>query len=150
MQIRNPFFLTAGVLMGLASALHVGIILGGANWYRFFGAGEGMARLAERGSSYPTQITTFIVLVLALGAFYALKAAFNEKKLPLQNLVLGIASFVFLLRGLIGVPIVILVDDPYLNELQGRMTFMEISSLFCLLMGGSILLGLLRKSTYSA
>lgn len=150
MKIRNPFFLTAGVLMGLASALHVGIILGGANWYRFFGAGEGMARLAEAGSSYPTQITTFIVLVLALGAFYALKPAFSEKKLPLQNLVLGIACFVFLLRGLIGVPIVIILDDPYLNELQGRMTFMVISSLFCLFMGGSILLGLLRKSTYSS
>ena len=44
----NPFLIAGGVLSALASLLHIAVIAGGPAWYRFFGAGEGMARMAER------------------------------------------------------------------------------------------------------
>jgi hypothetical protein len=40
------------VLSAAAALLHIAVIVGGAEWYRFFGAGEGMARLAERGGYF--------------------------------------------------------------------------------------------------
>lgn len=36
-------------LSAIAALLHVGIIIGGPSWYRFFGAGERMARAAAAG-----------------------------------------------------------------------------------------------------
>ena len=45
----NRWLLLAGTMSGAASLLHLGVILGGPAWYRFFGAGEGMAHMAERG-----------------------------------------------------------------------------------------------------
>jgi len=41
---RNTFLMIGAALSGLAALLHVGCILFGAPWYRFFGAGEKMAR----------------------------------------------------------------------------------------------------------
>lgn len=38
-----------GSLTLLAAVLHVFIIVGGADWYRFFGAGEAMAQMSEQG-----------------------------------------------------------------------------------------------------
>ena len=48
----NPWLITGGVLSALAALLHIGVIAGGPDWYRFFGAGEGMAILAETGLSF--------------------------------------------------------------------------------------------------
>ena len=47
--MRNPILFTGGVLSAAASLLHLAVIAGGPAWYRFFGAGEGMAQMAERG-----------------------------------------------------------------------------------------------------
>ncbi len=73
---RNKLFLLAGgLLTGVAALLHVAIILGGPDWYRFFGAGEGMARLAARGSIYPTILTAGIAAILGVWMLYALSGA---------------------------------------------------------------------------
>ena len=37
---RNPALVTGGLLSVAASLLHIGCIIGGPDWYRFFGAGE--------------------------------------------------------------------------------------------------------------
>ncbi len=57
---RNPWLIAAGVLSAAAALLHLAIVAGGPDWYRFFGAGEGMARMAERGLLRPTLITLAI------------------------------------------------------------------------------------------
>ena len=75
MQIGDRLLLFGGGLTGVASLLHVAIILGGPDWYRFFGAGERMARLAARGSTYPTVLTASIAVVLGLWTLYALSGA---------------------------------------------------------------------------
>lgn len=49
----SNFLIIAAALSALAALAHVGVVIGGPAWYRFFGAGEGMAQLAESGSWYP-------------------------------------------------------------------------------------------------
>ncbi len=44
--------------------LHLEIIIGGPDWYRFFGAGEGMAQMAEKGIAYSDIAATSIATVL--------------------------------------------------------------------------------------
>lgn len=123
------------LLTGAASLLHVGIIFGGPDWYRFFGAGERMARLSARGSVYPTVITAGIASILGLWALYGLSGAGVIRRLPLLRLALVLIAGVYLARGTLGIPLVLFVDDPYTDELKGRMTFMIVSSLICILLG---------------
>ncbi len=142
--MTKTYFKIAGILCFLIALLHVGIILGGPDWYRFFGAGEGMAQLAEKGSNHPTIVTSIITLILIFWGFYAFAGAELIRPLPLMKVVLSMVCLTFISRGLLGIPMVLLVDDPYLNELQGRMTFMMISSLFALGLGLLFLPGTIK------
>lgn len=104
----NPWLITGGVLSALAALLHIGVIAGGPDWYRFFGAGEGMAILAERGSIRPTLITLGIAAVLAIWAAYAFSGAGLLPRLPLLRTGLVVISAIYLLRGLVLVPALVL------------------------------------------
>jgi putative oxidoreductase len=123
------------VLTAAASLLHVGIIFGGPGWYRFFGAGERMARLSARGSIYPTLITAGIAAVLGLWALYGLSGAGVIRRLPLLRLALALVAGVYFARGALGIPLVLFVGGPYADELKGRMAFMVVSSLACIFLG---------------
>ena len=98
--------LTAAALLSAAAAiLHLAVIAGGPDWYRFFGAGEEMARMAERGSPRPALIALAIAALLASWAAYALSGAGRMRRLPLLRTALVLISAVYLLRGLVLVPI---------------------------------------------
>jgi hypothetical protein len=84
--------------------MHLAVIVGGPDWYRFFGAGEEMARMAERGSPLPALITLGIAALLATCAAYALSAAGQIRRLPLIRTALVAISAVYLLRGLVLFP----------------------------------------------
>lgn len=84
--------------------MHIAIIIGGPGWYRFFGAGEGMARAAEQGRIMPTLITLGISAMLAIWAAYAFSGAGLIPRLPLLRTALVIISSIFLLRALAVVP----------------------------------------------
>lgn len=135
METGPQWLRTGALLTGAASVLHLAIILGGPDWYRFFGAGERMAQLAARGSAYPAVLTAAIAATLAVWAAYGLSGAGVIRRLPLLRLTLMLIASAFLLRGLLGVPAVLLVEHPYTNELRERMTFMVVSSLICLGLG---------------
>ena len=102
---REPFLILAGSLSALAALLHLAVIFGGPDWYRFFGAGEGMARMAERGMIQPTLITLGIVAVLAIWAAYAFSGAGWLPRLPLLRTGLFVISAIYLLRALVFVPL---------------------------------------------
>ncbi|MDQ3139874.1 MAG: hypothetical protein M3Q15_04030 [Pseudomonadota bacterium] len=102
---RNPWLIVAGLLSLVASLLHLGCIIGGPAWYRFFGAGEGMARAAERGEIYPALVTLAIALLLAIAAAYAFAGAGVIRHPPLIRTALVVITAVYLLRGLALVPI---------------------------------------------
>lgn len=103
-----------------------------------------MAQQAEMGMSEPILVTLFISFILAVWALYAFSGAGLIPKLPLMKPVLIAICIVFFLRGLLGVPMVIMMDHPYLNELQAKMTFMVISSIICLGFGYLYLKGIFK------
>lgn len=105
---RNPALIIGGVLSAAASVLHLAVIVGGPDWYRFFGAGEDMARMAEQGSLIPTLVTLGIAGVLALWSAYAFAGAGLIPRLPLMRTALVLISAIYLLRGLVLIPAVLL------------------------------------------
>jgi hypothetical protein len=51
----------AGAALSLVAALlHIGVVIGGPHWYRFFGAPEQYAVAASRGSIIPALVTSGI------------------------------------------------------------------------------------------
>ncbi len=75
MKSQRINLLIAGILTVLVALIHVGCIVFGGDWYRFLGAGEQMAQLAESGHPYPTIVTSIISAVLLLWATYAFSGA---------------------------------------------------------------------------
>lgn len=129
------FLLIGGFLTGIASLLHLAIIWGGPSWYQFFGAGERMARLAARGSTYPAMVTAGIAATLGLWAVYAFSGAGFIRRLPFLRLVLRLIAAVYLARGILAIPVVLIVEGPYMQQLRGRMVFMVVSSAICIGLG---------------
>ena len=105
MALRTPtdhgrrWLVAAGVLSAIAAALHLAIIVGGGDWYRSFGAGEAMARMAERGEAYPTLVTLGIAGVLGSWSAYAFSGAGLIPRLPLLRTGLVAISLVYLARA---------------------------------------------------
>lgn len=104
MEDRNTWLLAAALLSAIAALLHVGIIVVGAPWYQFFGAGKRMVRLAEAGSWYPPIITLVIAIVLSIWSAYALSAADVIAQLPWQKSILSTITAIYLLRGIAAIP----------------------------------------------
>lgn len=125
---RNPALIIGGVLSAAASVLHLAVIVGGPDWYRFFGAGEDMARMAEQGSLIPTLVTLGIAGVLALWSAYAFAGAGLILRLPLMRTALVLISAIYLLRGLVLIP-------AFLLNPGGVLPFVLWSSLIVLVYG---------------
>jgi hypothetical protein len=100
----NGWLVAAGVLSIVAAILHLACIVGGAPWFRALGAGEKMARAAERGAHFPTVVTIAIATVLFVWSAYALSAAGLILRLPLMRTALVAICAVLFLRGL-GLPL---------------------------------------------
>jgi hypothetical protein len=142
---QGDALLYAGALSATAAVLHIAIVIGGAKWYRFFGAGERFAKAAEKGHGWHDVVTLGIAAVLAVWALYTLSWVDYCQiclVLPLQNdgpnqIVLAVITSFYLLRGVIG--LVLLVTP---QHMFGKW-FMGISSLICLGIGIVHLRGLL-------
>jgi hypothetical protein len=98
-MLRNNWLFAGGCLSAFAAALHIGCILGGPSWYRFFGAGESMARLAERGSPTPALYAFAIAAVLCIWSAYAFSGSGVLPRFPFLRPVLVAICAVYLLRG---------------------------------------------------
>lgn len=134
----NIYLGIGGGLSAIAAILHLGCIYFGASWYRFFGAGEQMAQLAEKGSSQPTIVTSVIFLILTTWSLYAFSAAGLITKLPLLRLALVLITFIYMARGIAGF---FLINSP-----MGRSPeFWLWSSAICLTIGIFHLIGLKQQ-----
>lgn len=100
-----------GWLSLVAAALHLAIIVGGPDWYRFFGAGEGMAQAAERGEWTPVLATLGIATVLAIWAAYAFSGAGAIVRLPLLRTGLCLITAIYLGRAAAFVPLQMVRPD---------------------------------------
>ena len=134
MKKANKLLVFAGVLSGVAAVVHVAIIIGGAQWYRFFGAGEELATMAESGSWYPAVLTGAIAVVLLVWALYAFSGAGLMRRLPFLKAGLVIISALYLIRGLAFIPV-------YLVQPEMVDGFLVWSSLICLVYGLSYAIG---------
>ncbi|WP_282946342.1 MULTISPECIES: hypothetical protein [unclassified Sphingopyxis] len=99
------WLLVGGWLSVAAALLHIACIFGGPDWYRFFGAGEAMARAAARGDWRPALITLGIAAALLVWAAYAFSGAGSLPRLPLLRPGLVVITAIYLLRGLLFVPV---------------------------------------------
>lgn len=136
-ETYNPWLVAGAVLSGIAALLHVGIVIKGAAWYRFFGAGERFARAAEAGQRWQDMVTLGIAAVLGLWAAYALSGAGVLAPLPLPKLALVLITAIYLLRGLAVLPA--------LAVAPGKVTpFLLWSSVICTVYGTVHLLGLVQ------
>ena len=103
----RTWLVVGGVLSAIAALAHLAVIAGGPDWYRFFGAGEGMARAAARGELRPALITIGISAMLFVWAAYAFSGAGVIPRLPLLRTGLVAISAVYLLRGLAPIPVLL-------------------------------------------
>ena len=126
---RNPWLIAGGAASLVAAVVHVACIFGGPDWYRFFGAGELIARAAERGSWVPPLLTMGIATVLAAWAAYAFSGAGLIPRLPLLRSALVAISAVYLARGLV------ILHPPLFGRSDLSWTFMLWSSLIVLAIG---------------
>lgn len=133
----NYFLIAGGTLSAIAALAHIGCIIFGASWYRFFGAGEKMVQLVEAGSSRPSRVTLLVAAVLFAWSAYALSGAGVIPHLPFLRPVLCAITAVYLLRGLL-----FFVLIPHFPG--NSMTFWLWSAAICLGMGLLHLAGLVR------
>ncbi len=123
----------AGLLSLLAAALHIAVVIGGPNWYRFFGAGEAMAVMAEKGSLKPTLITLAITAVLMVWGAYAWSGAGILPNMPHLKWVLPAITAIYLLRGTGGLVAPFVTNHPQIK--QNSTAFWVWSSVICLVIG---------------
>lgn len=131
----NTWLIVGAILSSIAALLHVAIVIGGAPWYRFFGAGEAMAGAAAAGRLYPAVVTLAIAAVLAGWAAYALAGAGVLPALPWQKSALVAITAIYLLRGLAILPLLLLAREQ-------ATPFLVWSSLICVAYGGVHLVGM--------
>lgn len=134
LKYNQPLILGA-ILSAIAALLHLGCIIFGAPWYRFLGAGEQMAQLAESGSSQPSIITLIITSILGIWSLYALSGAGVIRKLPLLRTGLCVITAIYLIRGTIFFPLMSYFPD-------NSPLFWIVSSSICFFYGAVHLIGL--------
>lgn len=134
------WLIVGAALSALAALLHIGCIVFGAPWYRFFGAGEHMAQLAESGSRFPALVTGAVAFVLMLWSVIALSGAGVLPAVPLLKPALLVICGVYLGRGLVG--FFFMPSAAFGNSAA----FWLWSSLACVIIGGVHLIGLMQMS----
>lgn len=125
---KNTWLIFAALCSGLAALAHLGCVAFGGDWYRFFGAGEEMARMSEQGHWFPAVLTSGIAIVLLIWSLYALSGARVIFRLPLLRVGLCMISAIYLVRGL---GFVVLMPAFPENSLM----FWLVSSAICLSIG---------------
>ena len=133
MKNETIYLKVAGIFSLLTSVLHIAIILGGPDWYRFFGAGEEMAVLVEQGSIRPTISTSFLAIVFAVWALYAWSGSGYLPRFPFIRVCLVLITSAYLFRGILGFVVPFISNHPRITELS--LTFWLLSSSICLLFG---------------
>jgi len=135
---RNVWLIAGGWMSLAAAVLHIACIVGGPDWYRFLGAGEPIARAAERGSWGPPLMTLGIASMLTIWAAYAFSGAGLIPRLPLMRTALVAISGIYLARGLI------IFYPPLLGRSDLSLAFMLWSSLIVLALGIAYAIGTWR------
>ena len=99
-RLPTRTLLVAGALSLAVGGLHLVLPFYGGTGFRYFGAGEHLARLAEHRSPIPTVTVIVIAALLTVAAAYAWSAAGLLRPLPKLAPALTVITAIYLLRGL--------------------------------------------------
>ena len=110
MNNSNKILTVGGILSVMIAILHIATIIGGPAWYRFLRAGP-LASMAEQGSWIPAIITSGIAVVFFVWGLYAFSGAGLIKHLPWLKFSLFIISAIYILRGLLFIPPLIMAPE---------------------------------------
>ena len=135
MDDLNHSLLLGGSLSILAGLLHIGVIIGGPEWYQFFHAGNALVSLTRQDSPLPDIITAGIALILFFWGIAAFSGAGLIAPIPWLKPVLMIIAGIYLLRGVVIIPL--LFFAPQLID-----AFMVITSAISLIIGLSYAAGI--------
>jgi hypothetical protein len=133
----NPALMVAGVGSVAAALAHLACIIGGPDWYRFFGAGEGMARAVEQGRWQPHAMTLGIAIILFGWAWFAFAGSGQMPRPPLLRIGLVAIILVLLLRAAAAFL-------PGVWRAEHSPTFIVVSSLIVLVLGLAFLIGTIK------
>src|SRR5918995_4720090 len=100
----RSFLAVAGSLSAALAVLHVIVIVIGPAGYRYFGAPDEFATMAEAGSFAPAVLTAVFALIFALWAVYGFAGARLIPRPPMVRLALVLIAAVYIVRGLSAVP----------------------------------------------
>ncbi|WP_116209262.1 hypothetical protein [Streptomyces olivoreticuli] len=103
-DLRTRALAAAGALSLAVGVLHLALPFYGGAGFRYFGAGEHLARLADHQSPIPTVTMVGIAALLAVAAAYAWSAAGLLRLLPGLAPALTVITAIYLLRGLALLP----------------------------------------------
>ncbi len=106
------WLIAGGVLSAIAALLHLGCIIFGARWFRFFGAPEPLIVNYEHGATGLVWITVAIIALLAVWAAFAFSGAGLIRRLPLLRTGLVAIAAIYLLRGALLFPALALAPYP--------------------------------------
>lgn len=133
--LAQPALMIGAALTLLAAAAHFACIFWGANGFRFLGAGEPLATMAERGHWYPSLAAFVIGAGLVVWAAYALSAAGVIGPLPYLRPALALIAAIFIGRA-VGFP---LLKSAFPDNSP---LFWLVTSGICLFIGLAYLIGL--------
>jgi putative oxidoreductase len=125
---RGVGVLTLGAAMSfIVALLHLAMIPIGVEAYDFFTAPTRFIELARHGSPVPPLVTFLIAAVFAAFGFCALSAAGRAPRLPQLRIILIFICAVYLLRGLVVVPELLLYL--HTSDIPGRALAFSLISL---------------------
>lgn len=145
-QVMNFPLIGAGALTLVGAIVHVAIIFGGADWYRFFGAPEQLAKMAADGRWYPVVACLVIAALLLVWSAYAFAGAGLIRPLPLNRIVLCLIAALLIVRGLIFIPVAIWRPEmlEVICNCRRLDTFIVVTSALCLVTGLGYAFGVQR------
>lgn len=148
-RIPRIWLFAAGSLCAVGALVHLAIPLGGAAWYSFVGAPQGLVAMATAGLARP--VVSCIVIACALGVFasYAFSALGFIRRLPALRVVLCVIGLGLSARA-VWLPVLAATDPRVLGRFCGRCSslngFVVATSVLCLFVGIGYLLGAWRPN----
>lgn len=102
----KAWVLYAALGCAAGSLLHIVAIFAGPEWFDFLGAPPEYGQMMRDGNYvYPVVVTLMIAAMLAVWAAYAASVLSPKKPLPYARLICGFVAAIFLIRGVLGIPI---------------------------------------------
>jgi len=139
------YLILSGAAASAGAMLHVAILLGGPDWYAFFGAPPGLVDMARAGNLRAPISCIVIATFLALLATYAFSGAGVIRHLPYLRTGLATIACVLILRGVLFVPMILWRPGTLAGICNCKSvdTFIIVTSVLCLAMGVGYALGAL-------